>query len=210
MQLVRCQAFASACAFIDTVWLAYHSLAPLPLHDFLNRQHGPQLHPFFLLLSIHATIVLVASYLLCIIDTAGSLLNAILIDIVLFAPRLIRDCPCRQHPHHHPYRHCTYCIVLYNLPLSVPLRAALTMSQSSSIFRPRLIYYRTCCRHPCRHPHCTHCVLLVIVLAARILIGIHFIDVVLIASCLIQQTAFGSVTQSDAIYGDAGCLHWAS
>ena len=43
---------------------------------------------------------------------------------------------------------------------------------------------------------------LVIVLAAGILIGIHFIDVVLVASCLIRQTAFVTFTQSDAIYGD--------
>jgi len=34
----------------------------------------------------------------------------------------------RWHPHRHRHRHCTYRIVLYNFPLSVPLRAALTIS----------------------------------------------------------------------------------
>ena len=60
---------------------------------------------------------------------------------------------------------------MYNFPLSVTLRAALTMSQSSQSYSPRLT---------CNH---THRVLLAIVLAARsVLIAILLIVVVHITS----------------------------
>jgi len=118
----------------------------------------------------------------------------------IFSPRLTCYHPRRRPPHRHPTRR----VVLYNFPLSIALRTALTISRSSSIFSRRLTCYHPCRRHPHRHPHChrTRRVLLIIVLAAGIPIGILFIDVVLIASCLIRQTAFVTVTQSDAIYGD--------
>jgi len=46
----------------------------------------------------------------------------------IFSPRLIRDCPdYRHHPHRHPHRHHTHRVVLYNIPLSVTGRAALTI-----------------------------------------------------------------------------------
>ena len=61
---------------------------------------------------------------------------------------------------------------MYNFPLSVTLRAALTMSQSLQSYTPRPTCYR-----PRR-------VLLAIVLAASsVLIAIHLIVVMLIASC---------------------------
>jgi len=69
---------------------------------------------------------------------------------------------CRQYPH----RHRTRRVVLYNLPLSVPLRAALIMSQSSPSYSLGLTRYCPCCR----------------------------IDVILIASCLILQSRFVSDT----------------
>jgi len=69
----------------------------------------------------------------------------------------------RQYPH----RHRTRRVVLYNFPLSVPLRAALIMSQSSPSYSSRLTRYCPCCR----------------------------IDVVLIALCLILQSRFVSGTR---------------
>ena len=74
------------------------------------------------------------------------------------------------------YSHCR----IVQLPaVSVPLRAALTISPSSTIFSPRLFCDSSCRRHPHRHPHRhrTRHVILDIMHAARILI-----DIVLIAS----------------------------
>jgi len=103
-----------------------------------------------------------------------------LLAILLVALRLIRYRPRRRYPH----RDRTRRVVLYNFPLSLPLRAALTMSRSSPIYSPRLTRYPTrrvylpsysspltrycpCCR----------------------------IDVVLIAPCLILQSRFVSDTR---------------
>jgi len=52
----------------------------------------------------------------------------------LVASRLTRYRPRRRYPH----RHRTCRVVLHNFPLSVPLRAPLTMSRSSPIYSPRL------------------------------------------------------------------------
>jgi len=46
--------------------------------------------------------------------------------------------------------------VLHNFPLSLSLRAVLTISRSSPIYSPRLTDYRTCCRRPHRHPPRRH------------------------------------------------------
>ena len=89
---------------------------------------------------------------------------------------------------------------MYNFPLSVTPRAALIISRSSSIFSPRLAIIHAA--GILTAILIDIMLVLVIVLAAGILIGIHFIDVVLVASCLIRQTAFVTFTQSDAIYGD--------
>jgi len=92
----------------------------------------------------------------------------------IFSPRLIRDYPCRRHhPHLHPHRQRTHHvlpmpsappgssstsyssrrIVLYNFPLSVTWRAALTISRSTSIVSPYLLRDCPYCRHhPHRHP----------------------------------------------------------
>ena len=63
-----------------------------------------------------------------------------LLAILLVASRLTRFRPRRRYPH----RDRSPRVVLYNFPLSVPLRAALTMSRSSPIYSPRLT------RHPTR------------------------------------------------------------
>ena len=62
--------------------------------------------------------------------------------------------PCRRHPpHRRPHRHRISRVVLYNFLLSVALRAAQTISRSSSIFSPPLTCYDPHCGHPHRHPH---------------------------------------------------------
>ena len=75
--------------------------------------------------------------------------------MLIFLQRLIRDCPCGWcHPCQHPHCHRSRRVVLYNFPLSVTWRAALTISRSTSIFLPRLIRDYPCRRHhPHRHPH---------------------------------------------------------
>jgi len=116
-----------------------------------------------------------------IVLTTSIILTAILIDIVLIALYsttssyrvchyescannlrkfvdlllgFIRDCPCcRHHPHHHPYQHHTYHIILYNFPLSVTSRAALTISRSTAIF---LLHLIRDCPHS-RHHHWMQC-----------------------------------------------------
>jgi len=69
---------------------------------------------------------------------------------------------CRQPPHHHPDRYRAHHVVLYNFPLSVPLRPALTIHEAL---------------RSSRH------VLLAIIHAAGILI-----DIILIASYLLSST----------------------
>ena len=85
-------------------------------------------------------IVLATSYLLSSLPPASSLPSS----LTSYLSHITCYHQCCQHPHCHPHRHCTHRVVLYNLPLSVPLFAALTMSRSSSIFAPHLICYRTC------------------------------------------------------------------
>ena len=122
MQIVRCQAFASTCAF---VWFGSLTATRLPHHSSACQiqRHRQLFHPFF----------------------------------TCYHPRC-------WHPHRHPHRHCIRQVVLYNFPLSVPLRAALTISSSSSIFSPRLTCIHTAilidivlaasCYHlRHRHPH---------------------------------------------------------
>jgi len=58
----------------------------------------------------------------------------------LLAFLLVTSRPRRRYPH----RDRTRRVVMYNFPLSVPLRAVLTMSRSSPIYSPRLT------RHPTR------------------------------------------------------------
>ena len=143
--------------------------------------------------------------LLAIVLATGTLIDIILAasyplsfslpapSLTLYSPRPTRYRSRRQHPHCHPTRH----LVLYNFPLSVTLRAALTMSQSSqsysphpTCYRPRRIllaivfaasYSLLYSSHRTRSH--THCVLLAIVHAAGVLIAILLIVVMLIASC---------------------------
>jgi len=75
---------------------------------------------------------------------------------VTYSPRPTRYRPRRWHPHSLRTPHC----VLYNFPVSVALRAALTLSQSSPSYSLRL----TC--------NYTHHVLLAIILTAGTLIDI--------------------------------------
>ena len=119
---------------------------------------------------VRATIALVASYLLSsMLPASSSLLSSStlyssrrivqlptvshcescannltkLVD--LLAASYLHHRPCRRHPpHRHPHRHCTRHVVLYNFPLSVTVRAALTISRSSLIFSRHLICYCPC------------------------------------------------------------------
>jgi len=92
-----------------------------------------------------------------------SFANNLMKSVDLLAASYLHHCPCRRHPpHRHPHRHCTCHVVLYNFTLSVTVRAALTISRSSSNFSQRLT--------------CT------IVRAAGILLTAILVDIVLLAS----------------------------
>jgi len=73
---------------------------------------------------------------------------SILIDIVLVASYLTSSKP--------PVSSSTsysLCRIVQLPAVSVPLRAALTISRSSMIFSPHLFRDSPCRRHPRRHPH---------------------------------------------------------
>jgi len=97
MQIVRCQAFASACAFVDTVWLAYRSSAHLPQLGFLTTARLAKydgraaIPPLFC--SPFMRHDSARRILLAIIHAAGIFLTAILIDIVLAASYLLSSTP---------------------------------------------------------------------------------------------------------------------
>ena len=101
--------------------------------------------------------------LLAIVLATGTLIDIILAasyplsfslpapSLTLYSPRPTRYRSRRQHPHCHPTRH----LVLYNFLLSVTLRAALTMSQSSQSYSPHPTCYRPR-RWQCAHRHPPH------------------------------------------------------
>jgi len=65
-------------------------------------------------------------------------------------------CPtCYRSRRRHPHSHRTHHVVLYNFPLSVTLRAELTMSQSLQSYSPRPTCYRPR-RRQCAHRHSPH------------------------------------------------------
>jgi len=119
-------------------------------------------------LTIHEALRSSRCVLLAIIHAAG-----ILIDILLVASYLLSSMPpassstsnlsrltCYHLCCRHPHRHFTCCVVLYNFPLSVPLRAVLKIHEA------------------CRS---SRCILLAIIHATGIVTAI-LIDIVLIAS----------------------------
>ena len=132
MQLLRCLAFASACAFVrfGTLTAARHALpqlgtlttAPLAKHDGTGRNSSPFFSAF------HHTYVH---------RTRRILLAIILATANSSPPSSSTSYSSRR-------------IVLYNFPLSVNWRAALTISRSTSIFSPRRIRDCPSGRH---HPH---------------------------------------------------------
>jgi len=161
----------------------------IPLLGLLNTTARAAIPPLFSSpFIVHATIALVASYLLSSTLPASSsppssstlyssrrivqlptvchcqsCANNLTKLVDLLAASYLHHRPCRRHPHYcHPHRHCTRHVVLYNFPQSVTVRAALTISRSLSIFSPRLT--------------CT------IVLAAGILLTAILIDIVLVTS----------------------------
>jgi len=117
-------AFASACAFVrfGTLTTARHTYHSSACKI---RRHGPQFHPFFLRLSSYAHRT--RRILLAIIHATAN------------------SSPTSSSTSHSSRRS-----VLYNFPLSVTCRAALSISRSTSIFSPRLISDCPCGRH---HPH---------------------------------------------------------
>jgi len=81
---------------------------------------------------------------------------------IVLVPSYLLHPHCRQPPHRHPHRHRARRVVLYNFPLSVPLRVALTIHEARQSSRR---------------------ILLAIFHAAGILI-----DIVLVASYLLSST----------------------
>ena len=134
---------------LTTAWLPY-----IPLLGLLNTTARAAIPPLFSSpFIVRATIALVASYLLSSTLPASSsspssstlyssrrivqlptvchcesYANNLTKLVDLLATSYLHHRPCRRHLHRHRHRHCTYRIVLYNFPLSVPLRAALTIS----------------------------------------------------------------------------------
>ena len=169
MQVVRCQAFASASAFAQlgsliAPWLAkydgagYNTVADplfllLPRHTTPHR-HSPHYHHTRL-----ASMTLIASLPRLTRHHTRQVLLAI--TLVVFTRLPSRRVASYSLSHSSRLlaiilvtltRHHTRRVVLHNFPLSVPLRAALTMSRSSPIYLPR---------HTRHH---THQVLLAIIL----------------------------------------------
>jgi len=171
MQLARCQAFASACAF---VW--FGSLTTARLAEYGGT--GYKSTPFFfyfhhiicatsaLLTSYYHPLCLhqphrhphrqrtrhVASYCTtshcpceCCAKNSRSLL--------IFSPRHICYRPCRRQPHCHPHRLCTCRVVSYCTTSHSSCEFYANNSQSSLIFTPHHICYPPCRRQPHRHPH---------------------------------------------------------
>ena len=125
---------------------------------------------------------------------------------------------CRHQPHRHPHQYRTHHVLLdvihaagilfsstlYSSCLDVIHAAGILFSSSSYSLRrivqlPTVPVRAALTIHEARRP--SRLVIFAIIFAAGSLTAI-FIDIVLIASCLIRQTAFVSVTQSYAVYGD--------
>jgi len=127
----------------------------IPLLGLLNTTARATIPPLFSSpFIVRATIALVASYLLSSTLPASSsppssstlyssrrivqlrtvchcesCTNNLTKLVDLLATSYLHHRPCRRHPpHRHPHRHCTRHVILYNFPLSVTVRAALTIS----------------------------------------------------------------------------------
>jgi len=137
-------------------------------------------------------IVLAAGTLIDIILAASYPLSYLLRPTHPHLPRPTRYGSRRWHPHWHRTRH----VVLYNFPLSVTLRAALTMSQSSqsyllspTCYRPRR--RRRAHRHP-PHSRRAHRVVFISSCLSRRAHRVVLICVVLIASCSTCRAVFAN------------------